>query len=222
VINLAPGLTSSGHRRGPCRLSLLIAIVALSSCSNRVAVPQLAPDSGLLREQPKAGPAPDFSQGLSETDLQAEAAVDQKCVEAWRIGIAGDPEGAIKQLKELDKEYPRVSTVHFMLGQVLERAGRKKEAVTYYRDAVRQFEFDSMHLFRLAEAMRTTGDARGAIPYYRKLLKGAPEFAEGKLGLAKALLQVDPNSQEAKEEIKQVLQEQPKNKEALALSAGKH
>src|SRR5262249_16701804 len=148
---------------------------------------------------------------LRQSDGEAEAAVSSGCVEAWRKCLRGDQEGAIKQLKELDKQYPRVSTVHFMLGQVMERGGKKQEAIKYYRDAVRQADFDSMHLFKLAEALRTTGDAKGSIPYYRKLLQGASdipagksdpakylEFPPGQLGLAKALLKIDPNSEEAK------------------------
>jgi len=218
-----PDKARSVNRQPPakfCFLTLLISAASLTSCSSRINAPTLPPQSYTRADNPAVSTEDNSSSILRQSDAEAEATVSKGCVEAWRKGLAGDQEGAIKQLKELDKQYPRVSTVRFMLGQVLERAGKKEEAIKYYRDAVRQSDFDSMHLFKLAEALRTTGDAKGSIPYYRKLLKGAPDFSPGELGLAQALLKIDRNSKEARELIGQVLKDEPQNKEALALSSG--
>lgn len=201
----------------PYRLSLITLALVLTSCSTRVTAPLDASQSQLRQGNEQIRAQAGVSGGITGPDLETEAIVSHDCVEAWRRALAGDVEGAIKQLKDLDKKYPKVSTIKLMLGQVLEHAGRKKEAIAYYRESVREFEFSSIHLFKLAEAMRTTGDAKGSIPYYRKLVVNAPDFSEGKLGLAKALLVVDPQSKEAKDEINQVLKTEPNNKEALAM-----
>ena len=200
----------------------LISLISFTSCTSRVNAPQLSsPVQVTSQNQPVSTPS-QLERGLNQSDFAAEAVISNACVEAWRKELAGDEAGAVKQLKELDKKYPRVSTVRFMLGQVMEHSGKKQEAIKYYRDAVLQSDFDSMHVFKLAEALRTTGNADGAIPYYRKLLKGAPEFTDGKLGLAKALLAVDPKSPEALGILRQIVKDEPKNKEALAALAGKH
>lgn len=204
---------------------ILTISVLFSACSKCLDVPDRLVQNKVnigTNDKPGKGSSDqvaNYKQGISASDLQTEAIVSKICVEAWRKGLAGDVDGAMKQLKDLDKKYPKVATVRLMMGQVLERAGRKQEAVQYYKDAVTDFEFSSIHLYKLAEAMRTTGDAKGSIPYYRKLVKNAPDFSVGELGLAKALIQVDSHSTEAKDLIKKVLKAEPANKEALAMTA---
>ena len=204
------------------QLAILFTLISLTSCSSRVAAPELSsPVQVTSQSQPVSDPS-QLGQGAIMSDRDAEAAIDGACVEAWRKELAGDEKGAVKQLNDLDRKYPRVSTVRFMLGQVMEHSGKKQEAIKYYHEAVGQSDFDSLHLFKLAEALRTTGNAEGAIPYYRKLLKGAPQFTAGQLGLAKALLDVEPKSPEALGILHQIVKDDPKNKEALAALAGKH
>lgn len=204
------------------QLGCLITLIGFTSCSNRITAPRMSsPVQVTSQNQPVSAPS-QLEPGMNQSDLAVEAVVSNACVEAWRKELSGDEAGAVKQLKELDKKYPRVSTVRFMLGQVMEHSGKKQEAIKYYREAVLQSDFDSMHVFKLAETLRTTGNADGAIPYYRKLVKGAPEFTDGKLGLAKALLAVDPKSPEALGILRQIVKDEPKNKEALAALAGKH
>jgi len=206
-----------------CAKLSLLAIVAvgcsasLFACSQQVNV--LPSRSSNFSQKGEAQSSGKREEELSTIDLQTEAVVSESCVQAWRQAIAGDCDGAIKKLKELDTKYPKVATIRFMIGQVLEKCGRKKEAVQYYKDAVREFEFSSIHVYKLAEAMRTTGDAKGSIPHYRKLLRAAPGFSAGKMGLAKALLAIDPNSKEARGLLNQVLEVEPANKEAVAVLA---
>ena len=120
-------------------------------------------------------------------------------------------------LNDLDKKYPKMKTVAFMKGQVLEKLGKKKEAVAYYQAAVTGNDFDQMKTYKLAEAMRTTGDIKGAIPVYRSLVATAPEFVPARLGLAKALLVQDKNSNEAKKELEKVVSDDPTSTEAKGL-----
>jgi Tfp pilus assembly protein PilF len=62
-----------------------------------------------------------------------------------------------------------------------------------------------------------SGDNAGAAKQYRILIKDAPQFIDARLGLAKTLLRVEHFSQEAITELKEVLQIDPQNKEALAV-----
>src|SRR6266849_6264446 len=91
------------------QLILLIAIAGLTSCSSRVAAPQLSLQNQTPSDSGATIPPGETNRSLDEVDLAAEAAISKSCVEAWRKGLAGDQEGAVKQLKELDKKYPRVS-----------------------------------------------------------------------------------------------------------------
>jgi tetratricopeptide (TPR) repeat protein len=193
-------------------LSVSLTLFILAACSSRIEAPKYLSDSL------SSTPTTNYGQEeITKLDLEAEDAIAKGCVEAWRKAIGGDETKAMAQLKAPDKQYPKVATIHFMIGQVLERFGKKKEAIPYYQDSVDQFEFSSIHLFKLAETMRTTGDAKGSLVPYRKLVQTAPEFMPGKMGLAKALLVLDPNSAEAKAELKQVLKSEPDNKEASSL-----
>ncbi len=148
---------------------------------------------------------------------KANEAIYQACVAAWRKCIAGDQTGALKDLKELDRQYPKITTIQFMIGQVLEHAGKKKEALKYYQEAVSDSDVNSMYLLKLADARRTSGDCKNAIVEYKRLLEISPDFVSARLGLAKALKALDPKSIEATKQIREVLRLEPENKEALAL-----
>jgi len=186
-----------------------------SGCSTRVGVP----DSASNHVTVGASPAPkQQSSGaaplVEPVDLEAEEAISKGSLEAWRKGLAGDIDGAVKQLEDLNKKYPKAITVRFMIGQVLERGGRKAEAVKYYRDAVRQSQFNLMYLFKLAESLRTTGDSKGAVRTYKDLLALDPNFVPAKIGLAKSLWQLDKNSPEARTQVEESLALDPKNQDA--------
>jgi predicted Zn-dependent protease len=211
-----------GTRKKACTIvSIIVSLPVLSSCGNRVYVPA---DVGKEKDRQVAIPQQhqaETSQILPKQDLSAQDVISQTCLEAWRKALAGDKAGAMKQLRELDKKYPKVPTISFMMGEVLEHCGDKKGAIPYYQESVNESDFSSVHRYKLAEAMRTTGDAKGAIKEYRKLVEAAPTFAAGRLGLARALLQMDPKSAEAKEQVNEVLQMEPDNPDALALLAKK-
>jgi tetratricopeptide (TPR) repeat protein len=149
-------------------------------------------------------------------DLQSEEAVSDGCLAAWRKALKGDKAGAMKDLQALEKQYPKQTTVHFMMAQVLEHAGDKAGAIKFYREAAERAQFSSMYILKLAEALRTSGDARGAIVQYRKLVAVHPTFSEAKIGLARALLDAKERA-EAKELIDQVLRMEPENAQARDL-----
>lgn len=183
-----------------------------------------APKDGLgsvpVRSQ-SASDAPNQNTGspLLQPGTPADSLpeVADSCLEAWRIALKGDEHGAMEKLRALDKKYPNTITVRFMMGQVEERCGSKENAVKFYREAVRQSRFSSMYTFKLAEALRVSGKPEEAIGEYRRLISQQPRFPDGHLGLARALMDIDKNSLEAREEIEIVLRQDPNQKEALEL-----
>lgn len=231
-------------------MALFVTIIALSACSGKIQAPaadSLAQVDVTQKDPHQAGTAEiNIGGPPSEADMAAEAAVSEGCVSAWRKALKGDEQAAMAELDELDRKYPKMLTVRFMRGQCLEQLGKKKEAIKYYKESVTGFEFGSIRLWKLAEAMRTTGDARGALPYYRKLMKANPDFNHGKIGLARALIAIegegksaeasqllasvvddakvllkgDKNSKQARAELQGVVEADPRNKEAASLLSG--
>jgi cytochrome c-type biogenesis protein CcmH/NrfG len=104
-----------------------------------------------------------------------------------------------------------------MKGQVLELSGDKKGAAQYYREGIRDNEYDFIQHFKLAEVLRTTGDIKNAEKEYRFVIETSPEFPDARLGLAKVLLKSDPSSKEAEQLLREVLKIDRENKEALAM-----
>lgn len=193
----------------------------LSACSTHVNTPVAGLPNSEIDARLKNDPA--APQLLPDTtDGEKDVALSEGCVQAWRKALAGDEAGAMKQLKELDKRYPHAVTVKFMMGQVEDKCGKKKEAAEYYRQAVGKSRFNSMYLFKLAESLRTAGNVKEAIPHYRELIALNPEFAAARVGLAQCLWKSDKASQEARQQVERALDLDPKNKQALALSQELH
>lgn len=159
------------------------------------------------------------SQEDSAARLQMEAQISEGCVKAWRTAMSGDTDGSLRQLDQLAKTYPSVGTISMMRGQILQHAGRKQEALQAYKQAVSTNEYSSLGTFKYAEALRTTGDAPKAVDEYHRLLKSAPEFVPGKIGLAQALYALDKKSAEAKTQLQESIKLEPNNAEAKSLLA---
>lgn len=193
---------------------VLIALVAglnLNSCSSRVGAPTSnLPEVQYGENQTAVAPA--------EHDPEMDTEVSTGCLSAWRKALAGQVDAAMSDLKALDQAHPKTSTIQMMMGQVMEQAGRNKEAAGYYHEALNRSRYSSLYLFKYAEQLRKTGDAKGSIPEYRTLLKQTPNFAPAHIGLAQSLLILDHNSKEARAEIKQALILEPENTEAKRLS----
>lgn len=199
------------------RLTLAFLCLCLSACSTTLKSPQavnLPRDSEARLSHDPAAPA---LLGTS-SDGESDEALANGCVHAWRTALSGKEKESMAELKALDKRYPRAITIKFMMGQVEARCGKKKESVEYFRQAVTKSRFNSMYLFKLAESLRTTGDAQEAIIRYRELIKLNPEFAPGRIGLAKALYDEDQNSREAREQLRAALDLEPDNRDARAFA----
>ncbi len=198
------------------RLFCTAFLLSLAGCSGQVTTPdgRLADlDIGDVKHRSSSGGI----QIGEPLDLQAEEEIATGCLTAWRQALAGDDDGAMLKLKDLEKKHPKATTVVFMMGQIAEHGGRKEDAVRYYAQVAEKSKSNNMYLFKLAESLRATGDANKAAARYRELIERFPDFAPGRVGLARALMEVDRHSREAARQIQVVLDTDPDNKEALKL-----
>lgn len=131
-----------------------------------------------------------------DVDMAAEGVISKECLEAWRKALKGDGKGAIAQLDDLEKRYPKFSTVKFMKGQVLEQLGRGEEAIKCYREALDNSEYSSIRQFKLAQALLRMKKYKDAEAIYRKLLKTYSDLPDAKLGLARCVIGQDTHSKE--------------------------
>jgi tetratricopeptide (TPR) repeat protein len=208
-------------------LTSSVLLLSLSACSSKVEPPtgrfgkleqktQVAAESQLM----SPGSSAESATSSQQFDMAAETVISDGCLHAWRKACAGDEKAAMSELEALDKRYPQILTIQFMMGQVLSHFGKTEEAIIHYRKASVGNEFSSLHSFKLAEAYRKVGKDAEAVPLYRKLLKTAPDFLEVKLGLAQSLVKIDSAGKaEAQKLLAEVLAVKPDNAEALKLSA---
>jgi predicted Zn-dependent protease len=210
-------------------MACVLASAVMSGCTTTVQPPSSSLAKVSTAELPAANSP--FAQaengaglGSSETSHDAEMTMEDeistKCLAAWRTGLAGNLKEALAQLDVLAQKYPHVPTILSMQGQLLDHFGKKKEAVKYYRQAAVGREFSTLNVYKLAEDLRATKQDKEAITYYRRLLECDPKFVPGKIGLAKALLDMDKKSVEAKKELEGALAIEPDNKDAQALLHG--
>lgn len=199
------------------RLTLAFLCLCLSGCSTTLKSPNTVDLQAGSESRLSHDPAAPALLGTG-SDGESDEALSNGCVHAWRTALSGNEEESMAELRALDKRYPKAITIKFMMGQVEARCGKKKEAVEYFRQAVTKSRFNSMYVFKLAESLRTTGDAQEAIVRYRELIKLNPEFAPGRIGLARALYDEDQNSREARGQLKKVLDLEPDNRDARAFA----
>ena len=208
----------------------LVVAGSLSSCRSRVST-----DNQHLSEvQTATAPAQaDVRAEIGERfDPAQEEVVANQSLQAWRRAIshkakgtmnddewkklrAEDEKESMATLKDLSERYPKNSTVHLMMGQVMHEFGREKEAEAFFEEAIARNSGSSVYIFKLAESARTAGDTDKAIANYRKLLTKDKTFIPAQIGLAKCLLKKDPHSAEARELIQAALDKDRENKDAI-------
>lgn len=131
-----------------------------------------------------------------DIDMEAESVISKECLEAWRKALKGDEKGSMAQLDDLEKRYPKFSTIKFMKGQVLEHLGKGEEAIKYYRESLDNSEYSSIRQFKLAQALVKVKKYKDAETIYRKLFKTYNDLPDAKLGLARCVIAQDAHSKE--------------------------
>lgn len=167
-------------------------------------------------------------------DPASDEIVSKGSLKAWRIALQHDKQGtlgakewdaakiadekeAMRQLHELENQYPNASFLKTMMGQVEQHFGKKEEAAHYYEEAIAKNRHNPLLMFKLAESKRASGKFEQAAKYYRDVIKIQPDFWDARLKLAECL-STDPKTKtEALDILQDLVERSPENKEAKAL-----
>jgi tetratricopeptide (TPR) repeat protein len=95
---------------------------------------------------------------------------------------------AERALREAIAIKPTLETAHFNLGLVLEERGEREQAIASYEAELASNAKAYRAAFNLAKLLQRAGRTQEALSRFRQVASLAPEFAIGRLYLAKALL----------------------------------
>jgi len=107
------------------------------------------------------------------------------------LGISlldSDAAGAVESFRRAVDLLPGQPRPVYLLGEALERGGKRSEAIAQYRAAAALAPKDDAILFALARALLADGQNSAAESGFRQLLSAKPDSAPGQLGLAESLL----------------------------------
>ena len=107
------------------------------------------------------------------------------------LGIAlldSDPAAAVESLATAAKLLPGQGRPIYLMGEALERGGKRSEAIEQYRAALALAPKDDAILFALARALLADKQSAAAESTFRELLTVKPDSAPAQLGLAETLL----------------------------------
>ncbi len=107
------------------------------------------------------------------------------------LGMAlldSDPVAAAESFASAVKLLPGQPRPLYLMGQALERSGKRSEAIEQYRAALVFAPKDDSTLFSLARALLADGKSADAESGFRQLLAVKPDSAPAQLGLAETLL----------------------------------
>ena len=156
-------------------------------------------DAGRLTEAQRG-----FERVLAIKPGRAAAAVGISAVAFKRGDLAGSRAAAQRALV-ID---PNVRSAWFNLAVCSEQAGDAPEAAAAYRREIAVHAHAHKARFNLARLLGRMGDRDGQIRELRTLVEGAPDVAQGRFYLAKALLDAG-RTQEASDEARRALQLDP-------------
>jgi tetratricopeptide (TPR) repeat protein len=107
------------------------------------------------------------------------------------LGISlldSDAAAAAESFRRAVDLLPGQSRPVYLLGEALERSGKRSEAIEQYRAAATLAPKADVILFALARALLADGQNSAAETGFRQLLSAKPDSAPGQLGLAESLL----------------------------------
>jgi superkiller protein 3 len=102
--------------------------------------------------------------------------------------LDSDPAAAAESFDHAAKLLPGESRPLYLLGQALERNGKRSDAIEKYRAAAALAPKDDVVLFALARALLAGSQGSAAESTFRQLLVLKPDSAPAQLGLAESLL----------------------------------
>jgi tetratricopeptide (TPR) repeat protein len=132
------------------------------------------------------------------------------------LGIAlldSDPAAAAESFERAAKLLPGQARPVYLMGEALERSGKRSEAIEQYRAAAAIAPKDDVILFALARALLADKQSAAAESGFRQLLALKPDAAHAQLGLAEALLS-ERKTAEAVDVLREYLLEAPDDRHA--------
>jgi len=102
--------------------------------------------------------------------------------------LDSDPASAADSFRRAAELLPGQSRPLYLLGQALERGGKRSEAIQQYHAALSITPKDDAILFALSRALLADGQFAPAETNFRQLLELKPDSAQAQLGLAESLL----------------------------------
>ncbi len=132
------------------------------------------------------------------------------------LGIAlldSDPAAAAESFERAAKLLPGQARPVYLMGEALERSGKRSEAIEQYRAAASITPKDDVILFALARALFADKQSAAAESGFRQLLALKPDSAPAQLGLAEALLS-ERKTAEAVDVLRDYLLEAPDDRHA--------
>ena len=103
---------------------------------------------------------------------------------------AGDPRASLPALYEALRLDPDLAQAHYVLGTLLERAGRDAEAIERFTTAAARNPASPEIRLRLADALRRAGRFEASLEPYRRVVAGAGQAAGARFGEAMALVRL--------------------------------
>ncbi len=130
----------------------------------------------------------------------------------------GKPEFGEEAFLKAIESSPDHALIHHNLGLALQTQNRIDDAIRAFRRAVEIQPALFPSLTSLAQLLSVRGDGE-SIAMHRRAYEAAPESADGKLELARALLMSDGDLHEAERTVEQAIALAPNNPAALSLRA---
>ena len=160
-----------------------------------------------LRKQFPADPEVLYAAYRTYADLSGEAMLDLSLAAPGSAQMDqllaheetrdGNTNAAIAEYRKAIAINPHLPGVHFELAELLhtsQDAAIKKQAEQQYRDALADNPQDEKALCRLGDIAAQNGDTKQEYAYYFKAVDLQPSDAAAKLGLAKALLEMNQDN----------------------------
>ncbi len=138
----------------------------------------------------------------AEHELRQALAIQPKLAAARNaLGVVGlkrgDLAGAEREIRAAIAEKPDVRLAHFNLALLAEERGRLQDGVAEYQKEIQLHPASYKAWFNLGKLYARMGNTQAQVDAYRHAIDADPRFAEGHLYLAKLLLDLQQNLDEA-------------------------
>ncbi len=88
---------------------------------------------------------------------------------AVALFLRENAEAALKTVDELISQYKEEPMAYYLRGEILLRLGRKSEALSSFREALRLEPYNFAAAYRLAQLLEEKGDFKEALFHYKKV-----------------------------------------------------